>query len=171
MQENGSIICNYCSHPINNGDWIRICIFDQYTYYHPDCRLKEQSAKLQSNQAYQIDLPSHPGNLGIITGIGEFPTLKDSLSFREQVLDEAKIAITKDRNTDYGEPEDNFADIARMFNVYKGIKLDGKDVAIFCSIIKICRIKQSPNKKDHWVDLAGYSACGFQCAMSEKEHG
>lgn len=90
---------------------------------------------------------------------------------RARVLEFAKKAVLKDRNVDYGPPEDNFKDIADMWAIYVrnlDRPLEAHDEAIHQIIVKICRIKQSPIKFDHWVDIAGYSACGFECASNTK---
>lgn len=83
-------------------------------------------------------------------------------SIREEVLDEAKQIVTKDRNSSYGNPEDNFKDIAEMWTTYIGVKFHAHDVAAMMAMVKLSRIKTSPEARDHWVDLAGYSACGYQ---------
>lgn len=83
---------------------------------------------------------------------------------REQVLEEATKAVTQDRNLDYDEAEDNFKDIAEMWNVYlRGRSVQNllpHDVAVLMMLVKVSRLKTSPAKADHWVDLAGYAACG-----------
>jgi hypothetical protein len=83
-------------------------------------------------------------------------------SIREEVLDEAKRIVMKDRNTNYGSPEDNFRDIAEMWTTYSGHKFYAHDVAAMMILLKISRIKTSPGVRDHWVDVPGYSACGAQ---------
>lgn len=93
---------------------------------------------------------------------------------REEILEKAKEAVLKNRNVDYGDPEDNFKTIANLWNAYCGpldgehIPLESHDVAIFCILIKIARIAESPKKIDHWVDIAGYAACGGECTTSNK---
>lgn len=91
------------------------------------------------------------------------------ISLREQTLREAIEAVTKDRNTDYGSPEDNFKDIADMYDIYrrglKRINTLPHDIAIIGILIKICRIKTSPQKKDNWVDIEGYGACGYEAVV------
>lgn len=93
------------------------------------------------------------------------------MTIREKILKLANEAITKNRNLDYGTPEDNFSDIGRMYSIYKENNRphehSAHDVAIFCILIKICRIKQSPNKEDHWVDIAGYAGCGGQSTLGK----
>lgn len=86
---------------------------------------------------------------------------------RESVLTEAAGLITGDRNQSYGSPTQNFSDIAGMFTIQLGHKLkDGEriepgEVAELMALVKLCRMKAQP-KRDNWVDLAGYAACGFE---------
>lgn len=88
-------------------------------------------------------------------------------SGRERVLALALEAVTKDRNIDYGNPEDNFADIAGLWNSYFQGKsvISPTDVAVAMILMKVARIRTSPMNEDHWVDIAGYAACGFQTAL------
>jgi hypothetical protein len=41
--------------------------------------------------------------------------------------------------------------------------IDTWDVAIMMNLLKISRLSWSPTKEDHWVDAAGYAACGAEC--------
>lgn len=88
-----------------------------------------------------------------------------SKSVREQVLLKAAEIVTKDRNKQYGEPEDNFSDIARMWSVYTGVGLNATDVAMMMCLFKIVRVCQSGYmSSDSFVDICGYAACGAECA-------
>ena len=90
---------------------------------------------------------------------------------RELVLDEAHNNVMGQRNQDYGSPEDNFKDIASLWNSYftnssKGIpNIRSHDVAVLMMLVKIARLKASPGHRDSWVDTAGYAACGAECAI------
>lgn len=89
---------------------------------------------------------------------------------RETVLNKALDAVTQDRNNDYGDPENNFADIARLWNAYKpGYDFDRLDVAIMMVMVKVARAYTSPTLEDHWVDLAGYAACAYGCSLADEE--
>jgi len=95
---------------------------------------------------------------------------------RADILNTALECVTKDRNATHGEPEDNFSSIAALWGAYKGQPFDAKDVAVMCALIKVARIKTSPEHRDNWTDLAGYAACGGEIAMNrtvelEKEGG
>lgn len=81
---------------------------------------------------------------------------------RKEILDIALEIVTKDRNKAYGDPEDNFRDIAELWTTYKGISFAAHDVAVMMILLKVSRLKTSPECPDHWVDISGYSACGGQ---------
>lgn len=80
---------------------------------------------------------------------------------RIDILKAAEDCVCKDRETDYGSPEDNFQRIASMWNAYLGDReIDNKDVAAMMALLKIARIASGHAKADNWIDLAGYAACG-----------
>ena len=91
---------------------------------------------------------------------------------REKILQDALKIVTQDRNKDYGDPEDNFSTIAEYWTTYLHSKnklhgeetLTATDVAAMMILMKCSRLATSPDKEDHWVDIAGYAACGGQCA-------
>ncbi len=90
---------------------------------------------------------------------------------RQEILEIAIKYVTKDRTAVHGEPEDNFATIAKFQEVYLSAitknridpTLQPHDVAILNILQKIARIIQTPHHLDHWIDIAGYAACGGQC--------
>lgn len=99
---------------------------------------------------------------------------------REAILDEAKKCVCHDRNSQYGDPEDNFSTIAKLWSVYltaTGLG-DGQDswrlitpedVAIMMNLLKVARIATGTQKADSWIDAIGYLACGGEIA-SKKTH-
>lgn len=111
---------------------------------------------------------------------------------RKSLLDEAASLVDGDRNVQYGDPREDFARTAAYWNTHlKGVAirrmydrgwdtdnewaedflafvesmLSSYDVAIMMMMLKMSRLSWSPDKKDHWVDVAGYAACGFDCAV------
>lgn len=89
---------------------------------------------------------------------------------RERVLDEAKRCVLKNRNSVYGSPEDNFKNTADVINAQFSHKLkenfSSSDVSILMICLKMARLKTTPGHFDSWVDLAGYAACGAECAVN-----
>lgn len=80
---------------------------------------------------------------------------------REEILDTAKVCVTKDRTNTYGSPESNFSAIGRMWGIILGDKdVSPHKVALMLAALKMARLLKSPEHEDSWVDLAGYAACG-----------
>ena len=89
---------------------------------------------------------------------------------RTELLQEAETLVNGERDNQYGDPRDDFRKTADMWNVYIKAVLKERpnllphDVAALLCMLKISRIAWSPDKRDNWVDLAGYAACGWDCA-------
>lgn len=84
-------------------------------------------------------------------------------TMRQWCLEEA-MKIVKDRNCQYGSPENNFALIARFWSAYLDTSITSVDVAMMMGLLKIARAKGSGySSMDSFVDLAGYAACGLEC--------
>lgn len=87
---------------------------------------------------------------------------------RSETLTTAEQLINGDRNNHYGPPSQDFTRTARLWTTY----LDGRttveahDVAIMMILLKISRIRWSPEQHDHWIDIAGYTACGWDAYIS-----
>ena len=82
---------------------------------------------------------------------------------RKECLDKAAECVLRDRQKQYGKPEDCFETIAMMWSAYLGKPIQGWDVATMMALLKIARIKTNPAHADNWCDLAGYAACGAEC--------
>lgn len=95
---------------------------------------------------------------------------------RASLLREAEKLTCGDRNNQYGPPTQDFARTAEVLNALGYARVDAagvhnailpSDVAIIISQVKMSRIMHSRDKRDSWVDLAGYAACGYECATEE----
>jgi hypothetical protein len=73
--------------------------------------------------------------------------------FTEEVL----ATINRDRQNDYGAPEDTFALIATFWSAYLGTEVKAPDVAAMMQLLKIARQRGGKSKKDNFVDLVGYA--------------
>ena len=85
---------------------------------------------------------------------------------RKEMLENASLIVTGNREADYGSPEDNFKTIAKLWEVYlnvfnKDLKITEKDVGIMMALLKIARIAKS-DVPDPFIDLAGYAACACE---------
>lgn len=97
---------------------------------------------------------------------------------RKEILAAANKAVhAEDMEHDYGKPEDNFATIAELWSTYleavcddpdRSIYLRGRDVAAMMILLKVARVATS-EKADHWIDIAGYAACGGEIDGTPEE--
>lgn len=115
---------------------------------------------------------------------------KSPISPRQEILATADSLVNGDRNVDYGDPNDDFRRTAIYWSTHAGGVLrrkmaeqdtslesstakfllelvdslfDPHDVAIMMMQLKNSRMAWSPEKKDNWIDSAGYAACGYDC--------
>ena len=94
---------------------------------------------------------------------------------RTVLLDGAEEAVNGDRNVQYGDPNADFQRTADMWKAYlSGVyaadrDIEPHDVAAMMALLKLSRIAWSPEKFDSWMDLAGYAACGWDCAANAGE--
>ena len=88
---------------------------------------------------------------------------------RKECLDKAAQCVTQDRQSEYGGMEDNFRIIANFWSIYLGRKVYPVDVAAMMALLKLARAKANPRHGDNWIDLAGYAACGAECAAGKRQ--
>lgn len=101
--------------------------------------------------------------------------MKNEVNNRTDILNEAITLINGERNSTYGDPLDDFQTTADLWQVYvtrtilaRGeLALRPHDVAVMMSLLKIARMSWSPEKRDHWADLAGYTGCGWDCVVRQ----
>lgn len=103
----------------------------------------------------------------------ETDTPTDTPTTRAEILDAAKKIVTGDREKQYGKPEDNFAVIARFWEVYLSercvsggaeVTLNPDDVAMLMTLMKVARIMTGTFKGDSYIDACGYLACAAEIA-------
>lgn len=103
----------------------------------------------------------------------ETDTPTDTPTTRAEILDAAKKIVTGDREKQYGKPEDNFAVIARFWEVYLSercvgggaeVTLNPDDVAMLMALMKVARIMTGTFKEDSYVDACGYLSCAAEIA-------
>lgn len=98
---------------------------------------------------------------------------------RAELLNAALDAVNR-RPKAYGPPERNFDRIAALWTVYVDgkyaqwgdgalrhvdcLQFDAVDVACMMILMKVARIEETPDHDDSWIDIAGYAACGAECA-------
>lgn len=117
------------------------------------------------------------------------------MSERRDLLMSAADIVDGDRNVDYGDPNDDFRRTAIYWSTHLGgvfrrmlseeglldekslstrivlelvdTLVSSHDVAIMMMQLKHSRLSWSPYKHDHWMDTAGYAACGWDCVSND----
>ncbi|MEY4332821.1 MAG: phage Yecey3 [Bacteroidota bacterium] len=85
---------------------------------------------------------------------------EEEVNMEKTILEEAQSLIYGDREKDYGKTSDNFADIAKGWEVITKTSITPEQVALMMAWLKICRAnKDNCGKRDSYVDLAGYAGC------------
>ena len=102
-----------------------------------------------------------------------------SVHERAKILDEAAKIICSDRNDEYGEPEDNFEVIGKLWGAFltarcapvgTEIEMGAAEVAEMMALFKIGRLASAYcPKRDSFVDCAGYIACAGEIALRGEE--
>jgi hypothetical protein len=76
----------------------------------------------------------------------------------EEIIDEAKRLITKERAEAYGDYNSMFKNVATMWTAYFGFNVTGQDVPICMALVKMMRQKQGKDLDDNFIDIIGYAA-------------
>lgn len=84
---------------------------------------------------------------------------------RSSVLNEANQLIHSDRNAAYGPPMVNFQRTATIWSVILEQDVTPRQVADCMIALKLARNVEAV-KRDNYVDMAGYAACGFESSES-----
>ena len=94
---------------------------------------------------------------------------------RAALLEEAGQYVHTDRNSNYGDPEDNFSVIAEIMSAYLSrrfgvtIPIQPFDVGNLMFAVKLGRLAHNPLHHDSYVDMAGYAAATAEVASMHDE--
>lgn len=89
---------------------------------------------------------------------------------RAELLKEAENCICRDRDIQYGSPENSFGEIAKMWSGYLDKEITAHDVGVMMTLFKIARIKTGHIKSDNYIDAIGYIACAGEMSDNLKEN-
>lgn len=76
----------------------------------------------------------------------------------QSIAEEAAAVVAGDRAADYGDVNESFARIAKLWSAYTGSSISPWDVAQMMILLKVSRAKTS-TKRDTLVDIIGYAEC------------
>ena len=79
----------------------------------------------------------------------------------QSIAEEAAAVVAGDRAADYGDVNESFARISKLWSAYTGSTITPWDVAQMMILLKVSRAKTS-TKRDTLVDIIGYAECAGQ---------
>lgn len=82
------------------------------------------------------------------------------------ISEEAAAVVAGGRADDYGDVNESFARIAKLWSAYTGATISPWDVAQMMILLKVSRAKTS-TKRDTLVDIAGYAECAGQLKQAD----
>lgn len=88
---------------------------------------------------------------------------------RAAVLRRAEHLTCGDRNASYGAPTANMADTAALWSAFLGTPVTGAQVAVCMALVKVARLRASPDHFDSHVDAAAYLAIAYECTVSRED--
>lgn len=115
-----------------------------------------------------IDITGESWPAAFVNGTGHLLGMNSVPDVKAALADEAKAIVTGARRSAYGTPEDNFERIARFWQAYfentgRGdVKLTAADVSPLMRLMKEARLCETPDHRDSFVDLIGYTLTGAE---------
>lgn len=86
----------------------------------------------------------------------------------QDILEEALSITQGDRQEDYGDCKVELDRLATMWSVIFHTTVSPNQVALAMVALKITR-QLNKNKRDNWVDIAGYARVGYLATKELKE--
>lgn len=74
------------------------------------------------------------------------------------LLQHASELINGERAKDYGEPQQSFEKIAKLWSTYLHHEITVTDVGMLMILLKVARNGRGRNKPDNFVDICGYAS-------------
>ena len=89
----------------------------------------------------------------------------------KNIIEKAADLITKDRQKDYGNIDDNYKKFAAFLNIFLQdiTTIKPSDAALIMVLLKISRMKTNTYNEDTFADAVGY--LGIASALRKKELG
>lgn len=92
-------------------------------------------------------------------------TVEDALTIRTlpSITKEAENIIFGDREATYGAPSKNLCLIADLWSAYLDTDISATQVCDMMILLKVARLKNSPQHRDSMVDIVGYTLLKERC--------
>ena len=86
---------------------------------------------------------------------------------KAETLKQSIDIITGQREEDYGDAHKNFSNVAGLWSIVLGTKVQPWQVAVMLLQLKVARIIKTPTHDDSWIDAAGYIGLGAELATEK----
>ena len=87
---------------------------------------------------------------------------------RKDILDQATSLTVGDRNAQHGNPYENHDNIARIWSVILGRKIEPFEVALCMAGLKLARLAGNPDNMDSYIDGAAYLAIAGELVNADR---
>lgn len=108
---------------------------------------------------------------GLRAALFPMTNTKSGADQKRDILKRIEGCVCVDRQSTYGDAEDNFQAIADIWNTIFDSKLaipfEARDVAAAMVAVKLARLRTSPDHEDNWIDMGGYATCGAAIVISK----
>jgi hypothetical protein len=75
-----------------------------------------------------------------------------------ELLMHAAELINGQRAKDYGEPQQSFENIAKLWSTYLHTDITVTDVGMMMILLKVSRNQRGKDKQDNFIDICGYAS-------------
>lgn len=87
---------------------------------------------------------------------------------RADLLDEALRLVTDTRNVTHGPPVVQHETAAALWSAILGRQVTAAEVVRCLIALKLSRMVCGTPEREHWLDIAGYAAIGWECDAAQK---
>jgi hypothetical protein len=86
---------------------------------------------------------------------------------RDEILATSASLISGERQKTYGTAKDNFTSTGKLWEPVLGVSVSPEQFAICMALVKIDRLRTSPDHEDSWVDAVSYLTLGGEIATGD----
>lgn len=80
------------------------------------------------------------------------------------ICEEAAGLVSGERAEQYGDAKANYEVVAGLWSAFLGVPISAQQAALMVGLMKVGRIATGANKRDNYVDLAGYAGIAGEIA-------
>ncbi len=86
--------------------------------------------------------------------------------YRKEFIDILSHTLNE-REDSYGDPSDSMKTIAHMWSAYHDSYISAPEMVSMMIMLKLARLKETPDHLDSWIDIAGYASIAYESILDE----